>query len=115
VLLDQESLAYLAPIGGLVSSFGGIAPRLVEAYHAGTGIGYGDYGPYMRDGQGAFNRTAFMTALASEWLASGMPDLHQRLQSNPPASVLDVGCGHGWSSVALAAAYPKHSHCGHRS
>ena len=107
VLLDQESLAYIAPLGGLVSSFGGIVPRLVQAYRSGAGIGYGDYGPYMRDGQGAFNRPAFMTALASEWLAAGVPDLHQRLHDDPPANILDVGCGHGWSSVALASAYPN--------
>jgi 2-polyprenyl-3-methyl-5-hydroxy-6-metoxy-1,4-benzoquinol methylase len=105
VLLNEESLAYVAPLGGLVSSLGGIMPRLVEAYRSGAGIRFGDYGPYLRDGQAAFNRPAFMSTLTSEWIASGLPDLHERLQKDPPARVLDVGCGYGWSSLALAAAF----------
>ena len=107
VLLDEKSLAYLAPIGGLVASLGEVIPRLVDAYRTGSGIGFGDYGPYLRDGQGAFNRPAFMNALASEWIVTGLPDLHQRLQAEPAATILDVGCGYGWSSVALALAYPN--------
>jgi 2-polyprenyl-3-methyl-5-hydroxy-6-metoxy-1,4-benzoquinol methylase len=36
-----------------------------------------------------------------------MPDLDARLQSDPPARVADVGCGVGWSTIALARAFPK--------
>ena len=39
------------------------------------------------------------------WLAS-LPDIHARLAGSPPARVLDVACGAGWSSLAIAAAYP---------
>ncbi len=106
VLLDEQSLAYVAPLGGLLASLGEVMPRLVAAYRAGTGIRFGDYGPYLRDGQGAFNRPAFTSTLASEWIATGLPDLHDRLLNQPAAAVLDVGCGYGWSSVALATAYP---------
>ena len=107
VLLDEESMSFLAPIGGMLASLGGIIPRLVDAYRDGTGIGFGEYGPYLRDGQGAFNRPAFKNALAEQWIGSGIPALHERFQADPPAMVLDVGCGYGWSSVALAAAYPR--------
>jgi 2-polyprenyl-3-methyl-5-hydroxy-6-metoxy-1,4-benzoquinol methylase len=106
VLLREESLFYTAPIGGLVSSFGQLMPRLVQAYRSGAGIPYGDYGQYLRDAQGAFNRPAFLNTLAPEWMASGLPDLHERLQSDPPAAILDVACGYGWSSIGLARAYP---------
>ena len=105
VLLDEQSQAYLAPMGGLVASLAIAVPRLVDAFRTGAGIPFGDYGTYLRDGQGAFNRPAFMTTLASEWLPMGIPDLDERLRSSP-ATVLDVGCGYGWSSVALALAYP---------
>lgn len=107
VLLDEESLSFLAPIGGMLASLGGIIPRLVEAYRSGTGIGFGEYGNYLADGQGAFNRPAFKNALAQEWIAAGLPALHERLTSEPAAMVLDVGCGYGWSTVALATAYPR--------
>lgn len=36
-----------------------------------------------------------------------MPDLHSRLQSDPPARIADIGCGYGWSSIGFARSYPK--------
>ena len=33
--------------------------------------------------------------------------MHARLQADPSARVADVGCGSGWSSIAIARAYPK--------
>jgi 2-polyprenyl-3-methyl-5-hydroxy-6-metoxy-1,4-benzoquinol methylase len=52
------------------------------------------------------NRPLFVNLLGSEWLPA-VPDVHARLQANPPARVADVGCGAGWSSIAIARAYPK--------
>jgi 2-polyprenyl-3-methyl-5-hydroxy-6-metoxy-1,4-benzoquinol methylase len=54
----------------------------------------------------AANRPMFRHELGSVWLPA-VPDLHQRLRSAPPARVLDLGCGLGASSVALAHAYPR--------
>ncbi len=107
VLLNEESLAYVAPLGGFLSSLGGVMPRLVAAYREGSGIGFGEYGTYLGEGQAAFNRPAFVNLLASEWIASGLPDLHERFLRDPSATVLDVGCGYGWSTIALAMAYPR--------
>jgi 2-polyprenyl-3-methyl-5-hydroxy-6-metoxy-1,4-benzoquinol methylase len=36
-----------------------------------------------------------------------VPELHERLQADPPARVADVACGQGRSSIELARAYPK--------
>jgi 2-polyprenyl-3-methyl-5-hydroxy-6-metoxy-1,4-benzoquinol methylase len=107
VVQNEESLAYLAPIGGFLVSVGQIFSQLMHAYRTGTGVAFGDYGTELRDMQGAFNRPAFSQLLATEWLANGAPDVHARLQASPPARVLDVGCGYGWSTVALAKAYPN--------
>lgn len=38
------------------------------------------------------------------WLA-GLPDLHNRLQCEPPARIADLGCAEGWFSIALARRY----------
>ncbi|MBA2309449.1 MAG: methyltransferase domain-containing protein [Pseudonocardiales bacterium] len=33
--------------------------------------------------------------------------MHARLSAEPPAQVVDLGCGQGFSTIALARAYPK--------
>jgi len=107
VVCHEESLAYLAPIGGFLVSMGPVFSELVTAYRSGGGVPFAHYGTELRDAQGAFNRPAFSQLLATQWLAEGAPDVHSRLQAEPPARVLDVGCGYGWSTVALAKAYPN--------
>ena len=67
---------------------------------------YGAYGDEIREGIRSLNRPGFIHDLASTWLAS-MPDVIERLDSDPPARVLDLGCGEGTSTLALAAAYPR--------
>jgi 2-polyprenyl-3-methyl-5-hydroxy-6-metoxy-1,4-benzoquinol methylase len=57
-----------------------------------------------RAGVGEANRPWFRHHLAG-WLAS-VPAIHDRLVHEPPARVLDVACGAGWSSLAIAAAFP---------
>ena len=107
VVCSPESLAYLAPIGGFLVSIGPVFPQLVAAYRNGTGVPFAEYGTEVRDAQGALNRPAFTNLLATEWLPGGAPDVHARLSAKKPARVLDVGCGYGWSTVALAKAYPN--------
>lgn len=57
-----------------------------------------------RAGVGEGNRPLFRHLLAG-WLAT-VPATHERLARRPPARVLDVACGAGWSSLAIASAYP---------
>jgi 2-polyprenyl-3-methyl-5-hydroxy-6-metoxy-1,4-benzoquinol methylase len=45
-----------------------------------------------------------VNALAG-WLAA-VPDIDARLRAEPAARVADVACGTGWSSLAIARAYP---------
>lgn len=107
VVTNEQSLAYLEPLGGFLVSIGPIFPALLAAYRTGGGVPFGDYGTEVRDAQGALNRPAFTQLLSAQWLAEGAPDVHARLEADPPAKVLDVGCGYGWSTVALAKAYPN--------
>jgi 2-polyprenyl-3-methyl-5-hydroxy-6-metoxy-1,4-benzoquinol methylase len=60
----------------------------------------------LREGQAGMNRALFLRSLGKEWLPA-MPDVHARLQANPPARVADIGCGAGWSAIAIARSYPK--------
>jgi 2-polyprenyl-3-methyl-5-hydroxy-6-metoxy-1,4-benzoquinol methylase len=52
------------------------------------------------------NRPHYMQFMGTEWLPK-IPDVHGRLMADPPARVADIGCGAGWSSIAIAKAYPK--------
>ena len=48
----------------------------------------------------------FNQFLAGEWIPA-MPDIHARLMdARRPARVVDIGCGTGWSSIALAKGFP---------
>jgi SAM-dependent methyltransferase len=48
----------------------------------------------------------FLNLLAQEWFPQ-VPGLVERLTADPPARVADVGCGSGWSAIAIAQGYPK--------
>ena len=104
VLVDPESDSYLAPFASLLAGIGRVLPDVVDAYRNGGGVPFSSYGADLRDGQAAMNRPAFTHGMSS-WVAT-MPDVDARLNSEPPARVADVGCGVGWSTLALARAFP---------
>ena len=106
VLVDPESLNLMAPLARMVTAAIGRLPDLVGAYRSGEGIGWDDYGPDMREGQATFNRPAFTHLLGRAWLPA-IDDLDRRFRADPPARIADVACGEGWSTIAIARAYPK--------
>ena len=105
-LTDRDSLNYLAPLAQLFAGAVRPLPQLLQAYRHGGGVPFSEYGRDLRQGQADVNRPAFLHQLAQEWLPA-MPDVHARLQANPPARVADFGCGFGWSSVGMARGYPN--------
>lgn len=105
-LLDQDGLSYITPLTRQMIGVVTPLPQLLEAFRTGGGVPYPAYGPDMREGIAAANRVLFFNQLGAEWLPA-LPDIHRRLQADPPARIADVACGVGWSSIALARAYPK--------
>jgi SAM-dependent methyltransferase len=106
VLLDADSPYHTAPLAVILAGVARVLPQLLEAYRTGGGVPYAAYGQEMRRGIAALNRPMFLHELASTWLPA-VPDIDRRLRAAPPARVLDLGCGLGASSVALARAYPR--------
>ena len=106
VLVRETSLTFMAPLARMVAAAFGNLPSVADAYRSGEGVGWNSYGADMREGQSSFNRPAFTQLLGREWL-SAIPDLHARLEADPPAVVADIACGEGWSTVGMAAAYPR--------
>ena len=105
VLVDADSVNFLAPLGRAMVGIGGVMPAVVEAFRVGGGVPYEAYGADMRGAIATLNRPAFLTLLGADWFPS-IPELDQRLRSQPAARIADLGCGTGWSSIAMALAYP---------
>jgi 2-polyprenyl-3-methyl-5-hydroxy-6-metoxy-1,4-benzoquinol methylase len=106
VLVDEEHPNHLAPMAEMLAGIGGALDRVVDAYRTGAGVPYEAYGAAFREGQAGINRPAFVRDLTGAWLPA-IPDLHERLGAHTPARIADVGCGLGWSTIALARAYPR--------
>lgn len=105
VLIDPDSLTAMVPMARLMAGCVKPLPQILEAYRTGVGVPFEDYGLDMAEGQAGSTRPQFIHLLTQEWLPA-MPGVHARLHTDPPARVADIGMGMGWSSIAIANAYP---------
>jgi SAM-dependent methyltransferase len=103
VLLDPDNPLHAGWAPLWMGSLASVLHRIPETYRTGQGVPYPDYGADCRLGIAQMNRPMFVNDLA-DWFR-GDPELDARLQATG-ARVLDLGCGTGWSSIALARAYP---------
>jgi SAM-dependent methyltransferase len=106
VLVSENHPAHLAPLAQMVAGIGGALDRVTAAYRTGDGVAYPLFGAAFRRGQGGINRPAFLTDLVTKWIPA-MPDVHAALLSPSRMRVADVGCGAGWSTIAMARAFPR--------
>ena len=104
VFVQEDSVDYVAPLATLAMGVLRPMDALLDAYRTGGGVPYEAYGADTRQGIAAINRPVFVNHLAG-WLAS-IPEVDARLRARPAARIADLGCGAGWSSVAIARAYP---------
>ena len=103
VLIELDDLATMAPLPAAVMGFVEAWPELLAAYRTGGGVPWNEY-PRMSEVQEATNRPLFRHLLGQEWLPS-IPDVDARLR-RPGARIADIACGGGWSTIAMARAYP---------
>jgi SAM-dependent methyltransferase len=104
VLTDADSLNYLAPLARMFGAAATQLPTLVDAYQHGGGVSWSQFGVDMRESQADMNRPWFLDRLGRT--LAGLPDVDAVLR-RPGARIADIGCGGGWSSIALARAYPE--------
>jgi predicted O-methyltransferase YrrM len=103
VLANPDDVRYEAYTGLEIVRAGRWLPQLVEAFRAGNAP---PPAPWEPEGRADANRPRFIHLLGTEWLPA-IVDVDQRLRAEPPARVVDVACGTGWSSIAMAQAYPN--------
>jgi 2-polyprenyl-3-methyl-5-hydroxy-6-metoxy-1,4-benzoquinol methylase len=106
VLLDGDSLSYMGASVWQLLTIPNAFENVIEAFRTGEGVSHAAYGRDNVEGQGLGNRPVFLTTLPNDWLPN-IPSMHERLIADPPARVVDVGCGTGWSSISIAKAYPQ--------
>lgn len=104
VLCDRDSLNFLTPFIRLVTAGGMQMESLLEAYRSGGGVSWEQFGDDMRTGQAEMNRPWFLNAIGTDWFPSA-PEIQVKLTTRD-ARIADIGCGEGWSSIAIARSYP---------
>jgi SAM-dependent methyltransferase len=104
VLTDTHSLFYLGAYGQFAAAVGAQLDTLAAAYRDGGGVSWAALGLGARSAQAALNRPWFESRLAPA--LAGVAPL-QAVLAVDGARMADVGCGAGWSTIALAKAYPS--------
>ncbi len=79
------------------------APEVARAFREGGGVHFGAFDDDWIEALDLMNGGAYQHRLASYWMKQ-LPDIEERLAAGGRA--LDIGCGVGRVSLALAEAYP---------
>jgi precorrin-6B methylase 2 len=102
VLADPDDVRYRAFNGVEAVRAGRWMPQVVDAFRTGGAPPPLSWAP---EGRAEYNRAVYLNLLGKRWLPA-ITDVDRRLRREPPARVADVACGTGWSSIAMAQAYP---------
>ena len=98
-----DSPAYLPGAYQIISSVIRDESKILEAFRTGKGLGWHEHNPDLFEGTERFFRPNYLAHLVPEWIPA-LAGVEARL--NRGASVADIGCGHGASTIIMAQAYP---------
>lgn len=84
-------------------------PRIAEAFKTGEGVGWHEHDAGLFGGTERFFRPGYAANLVGSWIPA-LEGVEEKLKAG--ASVADVGCGHGASTILMAQAYPKSTFVG---
>jgi len=103
-LTDEESPACV--LGGFqgMTAATRATSAVIEAFRSGKGVGWHQHDPDLFAGTERFFRPGYAAHLVSEWIPA-LEGVHEKLERG--ASVADVGCGYGASTILLGRAYPR--------
>lgn len=108
-LTDESSPAYLPGFFQLAHGTVRDAHRVLTAARDGDGIGWHAHNTDVFDGCERFFRTMYNGHLIDEWLPA-LDGVVAKLTVG--ASVADVGCGHGASTILMARSFPNSTFVG---
>jgi SAM-dependent methyltransferase len=104
VLVDEDSPVFLPPAFEIPASMWFDQERTLEAFRTGAGIPWGEHDGRLYCGIAAIYGNAYRASLVPEWLPA-LDGVVEKLERG--ASVADVGCGHGHSTVLMASAFAR--------
>jgi hypothetical protein len=108
-LADETSPAFLAGAFQLATSTAVDQPKIAEAFRTGEGVGWDRHHPDLFEGTERFFRPGYVANLVDSWIPA-LDGVQEKLEAG--ARVADVGCGHGASTILMAAAWPRSSFVG---
>ena len=103
-LADEDSPVFLPGGYQLLASMIHDTGRIAEAFQTGAGVGWHQHHESLYEGTERFFRPGYNANLVSSWLPA-LDGVVSKLEAG--ATVADVGCGFGASTVILAQAYPR--------
>ena len=108
-LTDESSPAYVQGLFQIALGSVLDAPKITEAAKTGEGVGWHEHGHDVLEGCERFFRPGYNANLVSTWLPA-LDGVVAKLQHG--ATVADVGCGYGSSTILMAQAFPASTFVG---
>jgi SAM-dependent methyltransferase len=109
-LADEDSPVFLLGAYDLFASIWADEDRFVEAFRSGKGIGWHEHDHRLFSGTERFFRPGYKMHLVAAWIPA-LEGVEAKLKQG--ATVADVGCGHGASTIIMAEAYPNSKFVGY--
>jgi hypothetical protein len=101
---EEGSPAFFAGAFDVVQATYLDEPKVAEAFRTGKGVGWHEHSKCLFSGTERFFRPGYNANLVSNWIPT-LDGVEAKLKAG--ATVADVGCGHGASTIVMAQAYPK--------
>src|SRR5436853_5321259 len=103
-LAVENSPAFIPGAYQIIASTVLDEPKVREAFKTGDGVGWHEHNCNLYEGTERFFRPTYSAHLVNEWIPA-LDGLEAKLKTG--ATVADIGCGHGASTIIMAQAYPN--------
>lgn len=104
VFANEDSPVYLLCGFDLMAAMLDNQSKVQRAFKSGDGVAWGDQAGCLFCAVARFFRPGYHNHLVATWLPA-LEGVREKLERG--AKVADVGCGHGWSTVLMAEAFPR--------
>jgi SAM-dependent methyltransferase len=109
VVANEDSPVFLGGAFETIASCYADHDTFVEAFRTGAGVGWGDHDERLYSGVVRLFRPGYAANLVEAWLPA-LDEVVEKLREG--ASVADVGCGLGASTIIMAEAYERSTFSG---